>query len=530
MNDISLRPTRKFLAGILAASLLFSLAAFAEASKQERDEIAAAIHAKGVHWVAEENSVSRLSQEEKKNRVGTFVSAALKGDNEHGQPSSGSGTATSTPSVGTTGTLPATFDWRNYNGYDYVTPVKDQGNCGSCWAFSTTAALESNVLITKGAFSNLSEQILVSCSGAGSCSGGYIDKASNYFINTGIPDENFYPYTATNGSCANAITGWQNYTDQISNWYWVSVSSPTVDTLKTWLNNYGPLVTTMNVYTDFYYYSGGIYSYTTGSYVGGHGVLLVGYDDTNQYFIVKNSWGTGWGESGYFRIAYSEISDLVDFGQYTIAYYTSTAAPGITLASPNGGEQWQAGTTAAIKWNYTGNPGSYVKLDLYKGSAFYSTIASSVQIGSNGSGSYSWTIPSSQAVGSDYQVMVTSTTNTSYYGESGNYFSIVAPAPAGITVGTPNGGESWKIGSNQAISWTYTGNPGAYVKIELLKSGAVASTIASKANIGSAGQGIYRWKIPSSVSVGSDYTVRITSVTNAAVSDTSNNAFSIKTR
>lgn len=529
MKDIRFATTRKLLAGLLAAVLLFTFASFADASKAERDEIDSAIHAKGAHWLAEETSVSNLTPEQKKNRVGTFISAGLGGDKAHGQLTSASSPTTSTSYTGTTGTAPASLDWRNFNGYNYVTPIRDQGNCGSCWAFSTTAALESNVMITKGASLNLSEQVLVSCSGAGSCGGGYIDQASNFFTNTGLPTESYYPYTATNGSCANAVAGWQNYTNQISNWYWVSISSPTVDTLKTWLNTYGPLVTTLNVYTDFYYYSGGIYSYTSGSYVGGHGVLLVGYDDTNQYFIVKNSWGTGWGESGYFRIAYSEISSLVDFGQYTIAYYTSTATPGVTVSSPNGTEQLQAGTTKTVQWTYTGTPGSYVKIDLLKGGVFNSTLASSVPIGSGGSGSYSWTIPSTQTVGSDYQVMVTSTTNSSYSDSSDNYFAIVAPAPAGIAVAAPNGGESWKTGTNQTIAWTYTGNPGAYVKIELLKSGMVISTISSKTSIGSAGKGSYRWRVPSS-QAGNDYTIRITSVNDSSVSATSNGPFIIRTR
>lgn len=76
----------------------------------------------------------------------------------------------------------------------------------------------------------------------------------------------------------------------------------------------------MNIYNDFYSYSGGIYSHTTGAFEGSHFVLIIGYDDTNQYFIAKNSWGTYWGESGFFKIAYSELSSVVQFGYWTIAY------------------------------------------------------------------------------------------------------------------------------------------------------------------------------------------------------------------
>jgi Viral BACON domain/Papain family cysteine protease len=84
----------------------------------------------------------------------------------------------------------------------------------------------------------------------------------------------------------------------------------------------------MNVYSDFYYYAGGTYSYSSGVYEGGHAVVIVGYSDAGQYFIVKNSWGTGWGmpdqskglaHTGYFQIAYSQLASPVNFGQYTIA-------------------------------------------------------------------------------------------------------------------------------------------------------------------------------------------------------------------
>ena len=91
-------------------------------------------------------------------------------------------------------------------------------------------------------------------------------------------------------------------------------TSPTVDALKNALSTHGPLVTTFSVYEDFYDYSEGIYSYVSGGYLGGHAVLLVGYNDDEQYFIVKNSWGTWWGEDGYFRIAYSEVNGTTQFG------------------------------------------------------------------------------------------------------------------------------------------------------------------------------------------------------------------------
>jgi C1A family cysteine protease len=273
----------------------------------ELDEIRAAIQAKGAQWIAGETSVSKLPPEERKKLLGA-LEPQLIGKEEF----------VSLPYV----SLPSRLDWRN-NGGNFVTPVKNQGRCGSCWAFATTAALESYTLIqnhTPNTNLDLSEQVLISCGGAGSCNGGYISTASDFIRYTGLPLESCYPYTATNGYCANACPNWQSSTYKIGKWQWVTTGQPALDAIKNALFTYGPLVTTMTVYTDFYYYSGGIYSYTGGGYQGGHAVTIVGYNDSGQYFIVKNSWGTGWGESGYFKIAYSEISSPVQFGRYTIAY------------------------------------------------------------------------------------------------------------------------------------------------------------------------------------------------------------------
>jgi C1A family cysteine protease len=276
-----------------------------------------AIKGKGAKWIAEETSISVLSQEEKKMRASLMV----KPNEEEEAP---------LLSVVPETVAPPSLDWRSYNGISYVTPIRNQGNCGSCWAFATTGALEAVTNIknnTPGYNLNLAEQILVSCSGAGSCSGGYSSSASNYIRDTGLPFETVYPYTATDGVCSTAAANWQASTYRINSWAYVTTSSPSVDTIKNALVSYGPLATRMAVYSDFDYYRSGIYSYTTGTYRGLHAVVIVGYDDTNQCFVVKNSWGTGWGEAGFFRIAYSELSSLVGFGQNTIVYYTSSPAP-----------------------------------------------------------------------------------------------------------------------------------------------------------------------------------------------------------
>jgi hypothetical protein len=128
-------------------------------------------------------------------------------------------------------------------------------------------------------------------------------------------------------------------------------------------------------------------------------------------------------------------------------------------------------------------------------------------------------------VGSDYKVRVTSTTN-SVSDSSDNDFAITPPPPAGLAVTSPNDGQIWRVGSYQTITWTYTGSPGAYVKIELLKGGVVNRVITSSRPIGTGGSGSYRWLIPYYQTAGSDYQVCITS-TSTAITDTSDANFSI---
>ena len=267
--------------------------------------------------MAGDTSISKLPHHERQLRLG-HVKHRLTGDETllTAAGSTGSGGAAATYT---------SFDWTYPT--NYVTPVRNQGNCGSCWAFATTAALESYTLIKDHLPSqnlDLAEQVMVSCGAAGSCSGGYIGSASNFIKNTGLPLESCYGYTAANGTCSTTCSNWQASSYKIAGWGYVATTAPTVDAIKNALVTYGPLVTTFDVYGDFFSYSSGIYQHVSGTYQGGHAVLIVGFDDADQCFRVKNSWGAGWGEAGYFRIAYSEITSVVGFGEYTIAYYQPT--------------------------------------------------------------------------------------------------------------------------------------------------------------------------------------------------------------
>jgi hypothetical protein len=190
---------------------------------------------------------------------------------------------------------------------------------------------------------------------------------------------------------------------------------------------------------------------------------------------------------------------------------TFTVAPYITITSPNGGESWQPGSTYNITWN--DNIADNVKLELYKDGTYDSTINSSTP----SDGSESWTVPTTLASGSDYQLRITSLSDSSLYDEADNDFS-VAPY---ITITSPNGGESWQLGSTYNITWN--DNIADNVKLELYKDGTYDSTISSS----TPSDGSESWTVPTNLASGSDYQLRITSLSDSSVYDDTDNDFSV---
>jgi len=222
----------------------------------------------------------------------------------------------------------ASLDWRNKDGHNWVTPIKNQGDCGSCWAFSVVGTEESQILIglNKPALRSsmdLSEQFVVSCNESNyGCCGGYTDLASNFLRDTGTPDEACFPYYSSGYCddddvshtlpCSDRCSNWVDRTKKICGWTWVNEGQNVSRTaLKNGLNH-SPLSVCMRCYyPDFWSYSGGVYTHSWCPWpwcywAGWHAIILVGYNDSGSYWIMKNSWGTDWGESGYMRIAYSE--------------------------------------------------------------------------------------------------------------------------------------------------------------------------------------------------------------------------------
>jgi cathepsin L len=190
------------------------------------------------------------------------------------------------------------FDWRNLN---KVTPVRNQGGCGSCWAFTAMGAYEGSYLIRNNKAIDTAEQQILNCTGAGSCGGGWWAGVFNYLAPTGTATEASYLYTANDKPCqAGIATPYHAIT-----WGYVKDDGgiPTVSQLKQALCQYGPLAVAVRVTGAFQAYSGGVFNENAPGNIN-HGVTLIGWDDDKGAWLIKNSWGTGWGMNGYMWIAY----------------------------------------------------------------------------------------------------------------------------------------------------------------------------------------------------------------------------------
>jgi len=242
-------------------------------------------NAQNLSWKMAVNEFADLTYEEF--RVGRFGYAGMK---------SIGGVRVNTFGLAT---LPDTVDW---SAKGDVTAVKNQQQCGSCWAFSTTGSTEGSVAIKTGRLTSLSEQQLVDCSssyGNMGCNGGLMDNAFKYIIaNGGICSEQDYPYTAATGTCksssCNSVSSITSYQD---------VAQDNEAALQAAVAQQPVSVAIEADQSGFQFYSSGIFTGTCGTSLD-HGVLAVGYgtDNGQAYWKVKNSWGASWGSQGYILL------------------------------------------------------------------------------------------------------------------------------------------------------------------------------------------------------------------------------------
>ncbi|MCO5577685.1 hypothetical protein L7F22_031517 [Adiantum nelumboides] len=218
---------------------------------------------------------------------------------------------------------PSSVDWRQLGA---VTPVKDQGSCGSCWAFSSVGAIEGAHAVATGDLVSLSEQELVSCvSTTNGCGGGLMDPAFEWVIkNGGINTENGYPYVSGNGKSM-ACSFWKKMKKEVRIESYVDVTPQDENSLMCAVAQQPVSVAINAGVLDFQLYAGGVFSGTCSDDPNDvdHAVLIVGYGSENgkDYWIVKNSWSESWGINGYVHIQRNKGNSKGTCGIHTMPSY-----------------------------------------------------------------------------------------------------------------------------------------------------------------------------------------------------------------
>jgi len=289
---------------LLTILVIASLCAASAALGDDLSELQAAIRAKGAHWIAKDNPLWRNRKDFP--RGGLIPGGPYGPENVY--------------SPKTKVDLPAQFDWRDYNGHNWMTPVKDQGSqCGGCAAFGALGAFEPIVKYKNNQPDediDLSEAHLFFCAG-GTCENGILQAEVAIYLKTdGVPDEECLPYTGEDQSCDDTCSDWESRAYKVKSWEWVEIppgNPADPELIKQAIYEQGPLYAAIELCDDFYAYESGIYEHVTGNCSGtaSHAVTILGWNDTDGYWIGKNSWKIPedgwWGEDGYFKVKYGQI-------------------------------------------------------------------------------------------------------------------------------------------------------------------------------------------------------------------------------
>jgi C1A family cysteine protease len=277
-------------------------------SEDELMDLQHAIEDRGHDWRAGRTSLTGLSPEEQDRRLGLRL-----------VPEEMARIATTMASVvPAAAEFPPAWDWRAVDGVDWTTAIRDQKACGSCVAFATVAVLEAAFKLHQQdpTFQpDLSEAHLFFC-GCGKCcdKGWWPSYALDYVRDAGVPIEECFPYQDHDMPCGDSSADWPEHAIQIPSWQEIL----DLGARKGWLATRGPVIGCMAVYRDFFNYAEGVYRHATGDLAGYHAVGVVGYSEAEQCWICKNSWGTAWGESGWFKIGYGQCDMDIQFAMYGV--------------------------------------------------------------------------------------------------------------------------------------------------------------------------------------------------------------------
>lgn len=279
-----------------------------EEAQYSVQEITAEVADQGLRWHPAENVLTALPKADRKKFLGLKMTQAemKKIEDEYAllvvdeQTSFAAGVEYAAPSA---------VDWRSTG---HITEVQNQGPCGSCVSFGTCATIEGTIRVKAKDPSlaiDLSEAFCQFC-GGGSCSGWGLTSGLDFAKSTGIVDEACMPYKPQNMDCeAERCSDWQSRLTRIKSY----AGHATAAARKSAIASIGPVLGGMAIYDDFYSYDNGIYEKTPSAKLEGyHCICVVGYNDVEGYWLIKNSWGPNWGEDGFCRIAYGQADLKID--------------------------------------------------------------------------------------------------------------------------------------------------------------------------------------------------------------------------
>jgi C1A family cysteine protease len=387
-------------------------------------------------------------------------------------------------------TLPSHFDWREQG---IVTPVRDQESCGSCWAFGTVGIMESSLGKNGIPNQDLSEQFLIDCNDDGwDCSGGLT--AHKYHYDTLGKDQNAIgavletvkPYTASNGTCsgnyskADMLTGWKFITGSES-------TIPTNDQIKSAILAYGPVTAGVCAGDGWPPYDGskGVFSTSETAQCNGstnHQIILVGWNDAGGYWILRNSWGAGWGiEGGYMYIKYG-ISRVGEGTSWVTTDNPSPHALTVTKSGSGTVTSVPSGINCGSTCSYAFSQGTSVALTAISGpgSSFVGWSGAC-----SGTGTCTVTMNSDESVTAVFNTCTYTVTPSSKtfagFRAASTHVSMTAPRGCSAPSVTPN--ETWIYASTPSFN-VNTGKGSVRISVDanstssLSRSGSV--TIADK--------------------------------------------------
>jgi hypothetical protein len=293
---------------VLAVSIAVPLDGSAQLCQEDIDELQAAIDEQGLEWTAGRTSMTDKS-------LGEIQSMLMPPLAELGVPDlDGVETAGTRADREPPALAPRpdpddpVFTWQDVNGQDWTSPVTNQGQCGSCAIFAAGSTLEAVLNVAFGDPDldyDLAEQYFLDCTPASCAEGTHHLVCFNQALHYGVPDEACMPYMAADQDCADLCDDADQRMVYASGWGWIAdylLDAPTEEQIKEAVA-IAPVTTSMDVYSDYFGYVDGVYEPAEGMpVVGSHAVPIIGWNDEHDSWYCKNSWGTDWGQAGYFEI------------------------------------------------------------------------------------------------------------------------------------------------------------------------------------------------------------------------------------